>query len=124
MALVSDGSSAGEQGSEGAVGQGDGVGLDDDVAMQFGVVVEVGLRVVLDRVEVVRTAEGIGQGSAAVGVCDYDDGGGGLPGPFVIAEVDRMGVPVVGSVESMTPSVPVINGIPSASIAHIAATGG
>ena len=62
MALVSDGSSAGEQGSEGAVGQGDGVGLDDDVAMQFGMAVEVGLRVVLVRVEVDRITEGIGQG--------------------------------------------------------------
>jgi hypothetical protein len=61
---------------------------------------------VLVRVEGDRSAEGIGQRSAAVGVCDYDNGGSGMPCPFIAA------------------SVPVMNGMPSASIAHIAATGG
>lgn len=35
-----------------------------------------------------------------------------------------IGAAVSGSAESMMPSVPVINGMPSASIAHIAAVGG
>ena len=82
------------------------------------------MRVLLVSVEGDRSAEGIGQGSGAVGLCDDDDGGGGLPCPFVAVAVDGIGVPVSGSAEWMTPSVPVINGMPSASIAHIAATGG
>jgi hypothetical protein len=99
--------SAGKQASEGAVGQGDRVGLADDVAVQFGMVVEVRMRVLLVSVEGDRSAEGIGQGSGAS-----------------LWRWMRIGVPVSGSAESMTPSVPVINGMPSASIAHIAATGG
>lgn len=85
---MSDGSSADEQTSKGAVGQGDCVGLPDDVAMQPGVVVEAGLRVVMVSMKVDRAADGIGQGSAAVGVCDHDDGGGGTPGPFVASKAD------------------------------------
>jgi hypothetical protein len=51
-------------------------------------VVEVGLRMVLVRVEGDRSAEGIGQRSAAVGVWDYDNGGSGMPCPFIAAAVD------------------------------------
>src|ERR1700726_747205 len=82
--------------SEGAVGQGDRIGLADDVALQFGMVVEVRMRVLLVSVEGDRSAEGIGQGSGALGLCDNDDGGGGLPCPFVAVAVDADRCPRVG----------------------------
>lgn len=115
--------SGGEQGPECAVGEFDCVELADNEALQFGIVVEVRLRVLRVGVEADRPAHGIRQGSAAIGVADDNDRGGGLPRPLVAVALNADGCPVSGSAESMMPSVPVINGMPSASIAHIAATG-
>ena len=88
--------SAGKQASEDAVGQRDRVGLADDVAVQFGMLVEVRIRVLLVNVEGDRSSEGIGEGSGAIGLCDDNDSGGGLPCPFVTVAVDADRCPGVG----------------------------